>query len=365
MFASLIPRLKFAARRTLHRVLAAAIEPTAPLISDPDRVFGLHHASIDPSARLDVLSEPAQTSSGHISLGRGVYVGRHAELTAARGSIDIDDDSSIQDFGVIYGDVRIGAHCLFAMHAFVTSTSHRFRDRPEWLIRDQDAYFGRHPDEAVDPPSRRVQIEDDCWFGWCAAVLPGVYIGRGAIIGANCVVTSDVGPYEIHGGAPNRKVSERLRFDPPESISAADDAAIPYFYRGFVVTRDGLRHSRDMGIVESRRKSCLILRGANNAGIRLTGRRFNSSDNLRLQVRINGFQCGEHQLEPGPFEIAIAIATDGRHDQCRSGVPAPLSAYTCVELETVSPSDDRPGYGIGTASLWFGEAGEAGVGLPT
>jgi acetyltransferase-like isoleucine patch superfamily enzyme len=342
--------VKLAVRRTLRRILKAVIEPVDPLISHPDLVSGIGGASINPTARLYVFPESVvSTSSNHISLGNGVYIGRHAELNADRGSIEIDHDSSIQDFCVLYGDVRVGAHCLFAMHVFVASTSHRFRDRPEWLIRDQDDYFGIRPNEASEPPSRRVHIEDDCWFGWCATVLPGVYIGRGAIIGANCVVTSDVGPYEIHGGAPNRKLSTRLRFDPPASISAVDDSAIPYFYRGFVVTQEGLRRSREFGIVEARKKACLILRGAGGARIRMTGRRFNAASNLRLGIRVNGADYSEHELQPGPFEIKI----DERDHQneCKSAIPAPLSGYTCVELETISPSGDRPGYGIATASL--------------
>jgi hypothetical protein len=250
---------------------------------------------------------------------------------------------------MIYGDVQIGAHCLFAMHAFVASTSHRFRDRPEWLIRDQDAYFSLHPEDAVDPPSRPVQIEDDCWFGRSAVVLPGVYVGRGAVIGANCVVTSDVAPYEIHGGAPNRKLSVRLGFNPPPSLSALEDAAIPYFYRGFVATQEGLHLSRQMGVIEARRKACLILRGGSGMRVSLNGLVFPGAGKLCLQLRINSSPHDKYQLEPGPFTMEVTPAS--APTECRSAIPPPLSEYTCVELETLSPSEDRPGYGIAGASV--------------
>ena len=346
-----IQHLKMSTRKILHRVVSAAMEPTAPLMVNSDRIFGRDHASINSTARLYVLSQSPDVSLGHISFGRGAYIGRHVELAATRGGIEIDNDTSIQDFGMIYGDVQIGAHCLFAMHAYVASTSHRFRDRPEWLIRDQDAYFSLHPEDAVDPSSRPVQIEDDCWVGRSAVVLPGVYVGRGAIIGANCVVTSDVAPYEIHGGVPNRKVSVRLGFDPPPSLSALEDEAIPYFYRGFVATQEGLRLSRQRGVIEARRKACLILRGGSGMRVRLNGLVFDGAGKLCLRLRINGSQHDKYDLEPGPFNLEVTPAT--ARTECGSAIPTPLAEYTCVELETISQSGDRPGYEIASASVCF------------
>lgn len=47
-----------------------------------------------------------------------------------------------------------------------------------------------------------VIIEDNVWIGEKASILPGVHIGKGAIIGANAVVTKDVPPYSIVAGIP-------------------------------------------------------------------------------------------------------------------------------------------------------------------
>lgn len=49
------------------------------------------------------------------------------------------------------------------------------------------------------------------WRGYRAAIMPGVSIGDGAIIGAYLVVTRDVPPYSIVGGNPARLL--RPRFD--------------------------------------------------------------------------------------------------------------------------------------------------------
>lgn len=51
-----------------------------------------------------------------------------------------------------------------------------------------------------------VHIEDDVWIGAGAVVLPGVRIGRGAVIGANSVVTRDVEPLNVVVGQPARSV---------------------------------------------------------------------------------------------------------------------------------------------------------------
>ena len=54
-------------------------------------------------------------------------------------------------------------------------------------------------------------IGNDVWIGQNAVILPGVHVGDGAIIGANSVVGSDVGPYTIVVGNPAKVL--RKRFD--------------------------------------------------------------------------------------------------------------------------------------------------------
>jgi acetyltransferase-like isoleucine patch superfamily enzyme len=330
--------------RAVLRQLVSFAGSGPPFTSHPERVTGLDRVySIHPTARLAVAD--ASFSQSRIVLGRGVYVGRHVELTAAQGgSIDIGDDTSIQHECLISGDVRIGAHCLFGKYIFIGSTHHRFSDKPSWLIRDQDVYIPAHPDEASDALSDVVRIEDDCWLGQGVVIRPGVYVGRGAVIGANTVVTSDIGPYEIHGGVPNRKIGARLDFAPPQRIDAEDDNAIPYFYRGFRLAQSDLARSRRAGVVEAWRHACLILAPA--AGqLRLSGRRFSAAD-LRLRLRINGAGCGEHEITSETFELSIDVPRSAEDD----AVPLALRRYTVVEIEALSISGDRS-FGVSFAAL--------------
>jgi acetyltransferase-like isoleucine patch superfamily enzyme len=59
------------------------------------------------------------------------------------------------------------------------------------------------------PESKPVRIEDDVWIGMGVKLLPGVTIGKGAIIGAGSVVTRSIPAYSIAIGAPCRVVRER------------------------------------------------------------------------------------------------------------------------------------------------------------
>jgi maltose O-acetyltransferase len=49
-----------------------------------------------------------------------------------------------------------------------------------------------------------ITIEADAWLGAGALVLPGVRIGRGAVVGAHSVVTDDVAPFHVVAGQPAR-----------------------------------------------------------------------------------------------------------------------------------------------------------------
>ncbi len=83
---------------------------------------------------------------------------------------------------------------------------------PEVIVLTQHHKFDR-----LDIPMRQqghkpyepVIIGDDVWIGIRAIILPGVKIGKGAIIGAGAVVTKDVPEYAIVGGVPARVIKLR------------------------------------------------------------------------------------------------------------------------------------------------------------
>lgn len=72
-----------------------------------------------------------------------------------------------------------------------------------WTL-DHDA---NSPDFGVR--GRAVTIGDHSWIASRATVLPGVTVGRGAVVAAGAVVTRDVAPLSIVAGIPARSVAQR------------------------------------------------------------------------------------------------------------------------------------------------------------
>lgn len=72
-----------------------------------------------------------------------------------------------------------------------------------------------------DPIEEPVEIGDYVFIGPRAIILPGVKIGKGAIVAAGAVVTSDVKPFEIVGGVPAKVIGERKNKDPHYKIGRA------------------------------------------------------------------------------------------------------------------------------------------------
>jgi maltose O-acetyltransferase len=57
--------------------------------------------------------------------------------------------------------------------------------------------------------NRAVLIEDYVWIGTRAMILPGVTIGRGAVVAAGAVVSKSVAPLAIVAGVPARTIGSK------------------------------------------------------------------------------------------------------------------------------------------------------------
>ena len=91
-----------------------------------------------------------------------------------------------QPYHLILGDrVSIAPKCIFVL------ISHPNKSR----IRPFAPFHGGD-----------IVIDDDAWIGAGAIILPGIHIGKGAIVGAGSIVTHDVKPYSIVAGNPAREI---------------------------------------------------------------------------------------------------------------------------------------------------------------
>lgn len=59
--------------------------------------------------------------------------------------------------------------------------------------------------------NREVVIEDYAFVGTRAMILPGVTIGKGAIVAAGAIVTKDVPEYAVVAGTPAKVIKERRK----------------------------------------------------------------------------------------------------------------------------------------------------------
>ena len=126
-----------------------------------------------------------------IALRDDVILGGHGSLT-----IGYNTGINAQSIVAAMNRVEIGANVMLAPRVYILDVDHKF-ERRDIPISEQ----GYNISPTI--------VEDDVRIGAGAVVTRGVRIGRGAIVGANSVVTRDVEPYAIVGGAPAKLIKYR------------------------------------------------------------------------------------------------------------------------------------------------------------
>jgi acetyltransferase-like isoleucine patch superfamily enzyme len=128
--------------------------------------------------------------NGQIEIGRDCYIGENARIWSA-------SKISIGDRVLIAHEVNV-----FDNNTHPISAHARHRHYKEIV----NTGFPKAPGYSLN--ERPVVILDDAWVGARAIIMPGCTIGKGAIVGAGSVVTSDVAPYTIVAGNPARLIRE-------------------------------------------------------------------------------------------------------------------------------------------------------------
>lgn len=133
----------------------------------------------------------------------------------------VRDPRGFQEHNVLYhypvnrDRLVIGRFCSIACGAkfLFTSANHAMKSLSTYPFPIFFEEWGLNSADVASAWDNRgdIVIGSDVWIGYEAAVLSGVTIGDGAIIGARAVVTKDVPPYTIVGGVPARHI--RRRFD--------------------------------------------------------------------------------------------------------------------------------------------------------
>lgn len=217
-------------RNALHVLRGQRIGQGAWLIVDGE-------FSLEPGAIISSGCHITVPSGARLEIGARAWLARDVEVDVLS-EIVIGAGSTLQRRSSVIGDVSIGRGCLIAPNLFVSSGQHYFDRWPELPIHEQDRRVEADP-ELRKRHSRPVTIEDDCWIGTNVVVSPGVTIGRGAVVGANSVVTRDIAPYCVAAGSPARILRGRLQYRLRSVVDGALESDLPYFHSGFIL--DGRR----------------------------------------------------------------------------------------------------------------------------
>lgn len=135
-----------------------------------------------------------------MDIGTGSTIHMHARFYNPQ-NISIGEDSIIGEGVVLDGrhELKIGNHIDFASEVMVYNAQH-----------SMNAEHFAAVESVVQAP---VHIEDYVFVGPRAIILPGVKIGKGAIVAAGAVVTDNVAPYTVVGGVPAKVIGERKNKD--------------------------------------------------------------------------------------------------------------------------------------------------------
>lgn len=93
----------------------------------------------------------------------------------------------------LLGNITIKDNVSITAQTYIISSSH-YKDSPDF--------------EAYTKP---VVIDDFAWIGARGMIMPGVHVGKGAVLGSASVATKDIPEYCVFVGSPAKEVGKRSK----------------------------------------------------------------------------------------------------------------------------------------------------------
>ena len=135
----------------------------------------------------------------NVQIGNQVVLKEGARICSCNqdAKINIGENTTFGYHSFLFSSesIEIGNNCLIAPFVYIVDSDHNIEKGK--LINEQ-------PNSTAP-----VKIGNDVWIGTGAKILKGVSIENGAVIAAGAIVRNDVKAYEIHGGIPAKKISDR------------------------------------------------------------------------------------------------------------------------------------------------------------
>ena len=106
------------------------------------------------------------------------------------------------------GGIKLGDHVGIGAGSKIYSGTHLYRrpDREDTELLSGSIVAPLDEQHVVEKP---VVMEDYAWMGVNSIVVPGVTIGKGAVIGAGSMVNNDIPPFSIAVGSPAKVIKKR------------------------------------------------------------------------------------------------------------------------------------------------------------
>lgn len=136
---------------------------------------------------------------GHVELGARCTVYNNVLMrTHKGGKIVVGDDVVLQDHVLIAGNeyVEIGNNTCIEAYSVLRDMNHSFKGT--------DVHWRLTPHQSAP-----IVIGANCFIGNHSYIMPGVTIGRGAVILPRSMVNKDVGENEVWAGSTAQRVGHR------------------------------------------------------------------------------------------------------------------------------------------------------------
>jgi len=169
-------------------------------------------SDFDGLMRRAIVRALARSVGDGVTVGRGV-VFRHPETFEIGSGVFIGEQTMIQ--GRVDGTCRIGDRVWIGPQAYFDARDLVIEESVGWGPGAKvlgSSHTGLPPDVPIiqtDLEIKPVRIGAWADIGVNAVILPGVTVGRGAIVGAGAVVTEDVTPFSITAGVPAKFLKNR------------------------------------------------------------------------------------------------------------------------------------------------------------
>jgi len=140
----------------------------------------------------------------------------HAEANEIGNNVYIGHQSILK--GYCNGRFIIGDGTWIGQQCFLHSAGNIIIGKNVGIGPGVKIITSYHTEEGINKPIlhsklafKEVFIEDDVDIGIGSVILPGITIGKGALIGAGAVITSNVRAYDVVAGVPAKTIRNRIR----------------------------------------------------------------------------------------------------------------------------------------------------------